>query len=74
MIIAYEYSTPWGVFRILLSGGRWTLFCEEEKLSDYPTAFDALNALLLGCTLRNGHDTSRMDLPAQLRDWAAIDN
>ena len=43
MIIGYEHSTPWGVFRMLLSGGRWTLFCEEEKLSDYPTAFDALN-------------------------------
>jgi hypothetical protein len=74
MIIGYECTTPWGMFRTLLSGGRWTVFCEEEKVGDYATTLQALDALLLGCTLRNGHDTSRMDLPARWRDWAAIEN
>jgi len=73
MVIGYEHATPWGVFRILLSGGRWTIFSDEERLGDYATAIQALDALLRGHTLRDGRDTSRMDLPAQISDWTIIE-
>jgi hypothetical protein len=71
MTIGYEHSTNSGAFHILLSAGRWTLFCDEEKIGDYATAIQALNSLLVGHRLRNGN-TSQMGVPAHLSDWTSI--
>ena len=72
MIIGYEYSTSSGVFYIWLSAGRWTVFCNEEKLGEYATAIQALNSLLVGHRLRNGQNTSQMGIPGHLSDRTAI--
>lgn len=69
----YAYTTRAGMFRIIPRDGRWHVMLGDEDLGRYFTPQQAAKDLAEGHRVsRNCGDTSLLDIPGDLSEWAFV--